>query len=342
MGFSCLNNWIGVRGCSGATADSNVFINDLAGVELKLIDGIANDEQVNFLGVWADVQRRALNRFQTDVISAFSKKYRLKMLTKGMDMGRKIGTGTTASATDYRGFILELNNVNDTLVSSNLQVIYIQKLSLYLTGAQNTTLKVFDLDLGTTLFSSALTGSSGWNEVNVNTIFSARRIFVCYDATNVTSTDFSTTDLENFECFCNCGIDIEGASSTIAAPTTITEGDNAFGLSAVFSVQCKYDNLVCNNREVFTQPFLYCLGIELMTELIYSPRMNRYTTTDAKKAKLLRQEYEAKYKGGTIDDGGIQMTYAGELSTVVDSIQLNMSDCCLECNNQIMFKDANV
>lgn len=343
MGFSCLEDWIGVQGCNGNTSNSGVYLNDLAGIELRNIDEIANEEQVNFSGVWDDIQTRALNRFQTDVISGFSKKYRLKMLTQGIDVGKEIDTTvTTASGAQYRGLKLELNDESDKYAMSNLQVIYIQKIRLYLSGAVNTTLKVYDLDLGTQLYSSALTGSAGWNEVNVNTIFTARRIYVCYDATTVTSVKLDLTDLESCGCFCNCGVDIDGAYSATASPTTLTSTDTSYGLSLVFSVQCKYDNLVCNNRELFTQPLLYCLGIEFCTEAIYSPRMNRWTTTDAKKMKMLRQEFEAKYKGGTIDDGGIIMSYSGELSTVLDSIQMDMSDCCLECNQPIMYKDANV
>lgn len=341
MAFTCLEDWIGIRGCSGASSDSGLYLNDLPGIELRMIDEVANEDQVNFSGVWTEIQNRALARFSTDVISAFSKKYRLKTLTQGIDIGKYIDTTlTTASGSQYRGFILELNNADNTLVRSNLQTIYIQKLSIYLASAVDTELKVYDLDLGEQLWAYSLTGSAGWNDVNVNETFTAQRLFCCYTANNVTSVELDINDLQHCGCFCNCDADITGAYSSSTTPTTITEGHNSFGLTGVFSVQCKYDNLVCNNREVFTQPLLYCLGIEFMTEVIYSSRLNRWTTTDAKKAKMLRQEFEAKYKGGQIDDGGIVMNYSGELTTAIDGISLNLADCCLECNQPIMYKDA--
>lgn len=343
MALSCLEDWIGVRGCNGNTSESGVYLNDLPGIELRIIDEVANEEDVNFAGVWAKVQINGLNRFSTDVIAAFSKKYRIKTLIQGIQIGKDITTSsTTAAAAQYRGFILELNNADDHYVMSNLQVIYLQKLSLYLPSALNTTLKVFDLDLGIELFTSSLTGASGWNEINVNTTFTARRVFCCYNSTGIASTLLDLTYVGSHDCFCNCGVTIDGAYAATGTPTTITEGNNSFGLSGVFSVQCKYDNLVCNNRELFTQPLLYALGIAFLDEAIYSPRLNRWTTTDARKMKLLRQEYEAKYKGGTITDADISMTYPGELTTAIDGITLDLKDCCLECNQQIMFKDAHV
>jgi len=349
MGFTCLEDWIGVRGCNGNVSDSGVYLNDLPGIELRNIDEVANEEQVNFSGVWSEVQARALNRFSTDVIAGFSKKYRLKMLTKGIQIGKDYDNTTpTAAGAQYRGFIIELNTEDAQLVYSNLQVIYIQKLQLWLPGALNTTFKIFDLDLGTELFTSSVTGSAGWNEVNVNEIFTAQRIFCCYDATTIASAEidlnlFNTCcSVPNYNYFWNYGGRLRGAYSAIATPTTITIGENSFGFSGVFSIQCKYDNLVCNNRELFTQPLLYCLGVEFMTEVIYSPRMNRWTTTDLKKAKMLRQEYEAKYKGGKITDGEVEMNFAGELQVVLDSVQLNLTDGCLECNQQIMYKDAYI
>jgi len=344
--FTCLQDWIGVQGCSGSTSDSGVYINDLPGIELRNLDEIANEEQVNFIGAWAEIQRRALNRFQTDVIAGLNKKYRLKMLTQTVEMGGEIDTATvTAAAAQMRGFTLELTYpATNWYQPSNMQSVSVQKLQLYLPAPANLNVKIYDLDLGTTLYTKALVGVAGWNEWTVNQTFTANRLYFAYDSTAVNSVKKDVTQYQAYSWFCNCGGLLRGAYSTTAAPTTIAEPNtvNSYGLSAIFSVKCTYDKLVCNNKETFTQPLLYCLGIEVMTETIYSPRMNRWTTTDKAKAKMLRQEYTAKYKGGTVDDGGIVTNYEGELSTVLDSIQLNKEDCCLECNQDIMFKDAKL
>ena len=342
--FTCLEDWIGVNGCSGATSASGVYINDLYGIELRNIDEIANEQQVNFSGVWDEVQTRALNRFQTDIISYLSKKYRLRMITQTVEIGKEIDTvHTTSSATQQRGFTVELIYPSTNWYQpSNMQSISVQKMLLYLSAPANLNVKIYDLDLGTTLYTHALTGVAGWNEWTVNETFTANRLFFAYDATSVTSVKTDLTQYQAYDWFCNCSGLIKGAYSTNAAPTTLVGNNtlNSYGLNAIFSVKCTYDKLVCNNKELFTQALLYCLGIELMNETIYSPRMNRWTTTDKNRAIALRQEYEAKYKGGTIEMNGFQSNIAGELSTVLDSIQLNKEDCCLECNQNLMFKDA--
>lgn len=342
--FTCLEDWIGVRGCNGNVSTSGVYINDLYGIELRNIDEIANEEQVNFSGVWDEVQTRAMNRFQTDVISGLTSKYRLKMVTQSVEVGKQIDTATTtAAATQQRGFTVEMIYPDTNwYMPSNLQSVYVEKIMLYLPAITTLNIKVYDLDLGTTLYTKALTGVAGWNEWTVNQTMTGNRLFFAYDATAVNSVELDVTQFQAYDWFCNCGGLIRGAYATNAAPTTLVNDNtvNSYGLSAIFSVKCTYDKLVCNNKELFTQPLLYCLGIELMNEMIYSPRMNRWTTTDKTKAKMLRQEYEARYKGGSINDNGIQMSYSGELKTVLDAIQLNKEDCCLECNQNIMFKDA--
>ena len=46
---------------------SGLYINQLPGISLKRIESLADDEQTNFLGVWEDVERRALLKFGTAI-----------------------------------------------------------------------------------------------------------------------------------------------------------------------------------------------------------------------------------------------------------------------------------
>ncbi len=72
--MDCLKGYIGIAGCgavlpvpgNGQTLSdvySGLTINQLPGISLKSIEKIANAEQENFLGVWKDVERRALLKF---------------------------------------------------------------------------------------------------------------------------------------------------------------------------------------------------------------------------------------------------------------------------------------
>ncbi len=72
--MDCLKDYIGIQGCGapvplappGETLSdvfSGLYINQLPGVSLKSIEKLADEEQQNYLGVWADIQRRALLKF---------------------------------------------------------------------------------------------------------------------------------------------------------------------------------------------------------------------------------------------------------------------------------------
>jgi len=341
--MDCLEDWILVKTCATTTPDSGVYLEDLYGVSLRQIDEIANEDQVNFTGVWADIQKRALNRFKTDVISGLKKRYLLKTLTSNVSIGKNVlQTTETASASEYRGLRIELNDENDDYVYSNLHRIYIQNVQINLKSAVNADIKFYDLDTGTLLLTKTYTGVQGWQSINVNQYFDVRRLFVGYDASLADSIDTDINKIRSYSETICCGLEIDGASSTQADPTTLTLGNNTFGLIINCAAVCGYEALVCNNKDLFTQSLLYLLGIELMNERIYSDRLSRYTTIDLRQAELLRQEFMSRYKGGQVDNGTVILSFDGELPTALDGIQLNQNDCCIECNDTIMFKDANL
>lgn len=59
---------------------------------------------------------------------------------------------------------------------------------------------------------------------------------------------------------------------------------------------CDPEKIACNNIEMFADAWLYCLGIELMLERMYSSRMNRFTTIDKDQASELKDYYMVEYE----------------------------------------------
>ncbi|GEM_PF-6552378 len=352
--MNCLEDYIGLNHCSVLTTpESGLYLNDLPGVEIANIDAIANSEQSTFVGVWEEIQKRALARFKTDVIAEFGKRYRLRQVQQTVNMEKIIDTNTiTAAAAQWRGYIIELNRENDDYVYSNMQVLAVQYLYLYLGGIGNIPIRIFDLETGEALYSSTLSGVAGWNTILVNRLFIGRRFFLCYDATAVNSVELDITKfhLDNvayfnqdwYHTYWNCTGSISrmrGAySPNTSTVTAITESNNTYGFSGIWSVKCAYDSVVCYNKELFAQALLYCLGSELMTERINSSRINRWTTVDKPKAIELRKYFEAKYKGGVYDD----ITFEGELCLAIYGIDLNKYDACLQCDNIIVFREAKL
>jgi hypothetical protein len=107
--------------------------------------------------------------------------------------------------------------------------------------------------------------------------------------------------------------------------------------------RCEWDRLVCANKDVFATAFWYLLGIETMNEQINTDRLNRYTTLDLKRAEKLKLMWELQYMGGQRDDGNGNITFiTGALGQAVDTINLDCSDCCLECAGELMIKESTL
>jgi len=339
--MDCLNDYIGLQGCRTVVPDSGLFLNDLAGIQLKQVDEIADDEQVNYVGVWAKVQKRALKIFEKDLRVAFAKKFKIKGVTQSINIGKLIDTTTTKLASaEYRGLTIEQNQATDVIVNSNFQVVFIQTIRIYLPGVETFDLKIYDLDTEEELYTQSITTTAaGWEVININNYYlSSRRLFIAYDCTGINSVKLDLSD-HSLDCFGKCSSRVRGAYAGTGDPTDITvDTDNAHGLSVTFSTQCKYDVAVCNNKHLFAQAFLYLLGSEMLLEQIYSSRTNRWTMLDNKQAKALRTYYKAMYKGGIIEEE----RFDSELAGAVSLIDLDQYDCCIDCSGSITFQDPYI
>jgi len=352
--MDCLRNLIIVDWCGEDTtllpvSNQYLSINALPGISFKKIVMLANDEQRHWKGVWDNVTLRATKRFALDVRQLMNKRYKLRTATQALTLGSNIDlTSTTNTATQYRGFVIELNDGNDYAVASNMQVISIERLNYYHNNAPQAGLqfKVYDLDSGLELDSFTKDVVAGWNIINYKKKFNTltrdfpKRIFVCFaGGTNDSPTHTLPYNIDyNYS---GGSAVIRGATATVAATinyAALTTGTNIYGLSAMITVGCSWEGLVCMNTDLFAVPFWYLCGIELMNEQINSDRLNQYTTINIAKAKELRAQYEVMYMGGTQDS----IVHDGALTQAVDGIDLSLTDECLECGDSIQIRESRL
>lgn len=346
--MNCLIDYILLEGCNNADAASGYYLNRLLpGIPLESIDKIAEADQVTYLEVYSDVQKRAALRFEQDVIREFQSRYQIRGISESFDLLKFIDTvnNQTALAGKWRGFTIELIQENQyRWVQSALQCINIQSVRLYrkaVTADING--KIFNLETGEVLgtFTVPVNAAAGWTEVNISLRTFVPRVFVAFDSTAVNCVELSIdSDIVNkfHGCACefffsDCQAAIRGAeSSSLLAEVTddnITTGDNLFGFSGVFSIGCSYHSIVCQNKAQFLMPWAFILGRELMWERLNSSRINRFTIGwDAEKGKKLQSEFDAAYRA--------------DLKTVVEGIGLNQYDCCLECNAPIQYRESQM
>lgn len=332
MRLDCLKNYIGIKGIGATAPDSGLYVNSLPGINLRNIDAIADQDQKNYAGVWNDVQDNALNKFSVDITEKFRPRYKIKKINKAIDLGKKTNPDITSEGlAEYRGFTVETTFKNQfNLVYSNFQSIIIGKVSLYLKEVPggSVPVKIVDMDTGEVLDTFSIdTPAVGWNDVKVGKIYNSARLFIGYDATGIST----------YNLYINPNINtiyggyvtslygsvyaegyIRGAQTKDQDFRNPAHGNDSFGLTGVFSITCSYDSFVCNNKETFALPLQYLMGAELMIERAASDRLNRFTTVDMEKVEGLIKYYQDQY--------------AVSLKQIIDSIDLNTDDACIECN----------
>lgn len=344
--MNCLKDYIGIDACVNTTSESGVYLNKfLPGIEWRQIEEIADADSLTLSTLWSDIQDRAVTRFRTDVNVALQNKfgqngysagYKLKQITQTNDLGIYNTANTYPAANELRGFTIKISEF-----SSNLNSIYIQSVKLYATDLAAYTITFRDAKSGVILHTETFTATSAntWNTIKVEKDFSVKELNVVYNSNGHISQSLPLDQLAWYDQGCDCLC--YGYNNCEAYITGYKDGltsSDAYGLSGVFSIQCKWDNLVCNNKAFFMTAWAYCLGAELMTERIYSSRINRWTTIDKNRAIELRKEFEARYIGGTINE----TKFAGELNNAVYGLSLNQNDCCIECDAPLTFKNVGL
>lgn len=318
--MNCLTDYIGLRGCSSTTPPSGLYVNDLPGISLKQIVSLTNEEEKTYLELWDMIQLRAQNRFSLDVREQMGKAYKIKSINQGISVpGYSTGTGTTPAAAEY-GFTIEYDTMDTGYVPSPLSYIHVQKVDIYIETADDYTFYIRDIDSGAIIYSNPSQFMNvGLNTIEVNTTFNnVARLFggISLDkSTNYTSIKAPSI---NGEC---CGAITRGAWFFGSFHYT----QELYGLCPTYTIGCSWDGLICLNKNIFSRAYWYLLGIEVLTEVIYSTKLNQFTTVNLQKANELRKEY--------------QVEYMKTLTQIAEGMNLDC-DCCLECSGSVQLRET--
>lgn len=323
--MNCLIDHIGWLGCGSSTPPSGIYINSLPGISFKSMQSIADEEQRTIEGVWSDVQIRASRRFSLAVINALEKRYSIKTISQVINI-RKLCNASVTTALGGKVFGFTVETLNSAGYSySSLMAPYVQTLTIYAPAASTHTVAIYDLITGDRLWSSDVTFTIGWNQVNVfQTFYQSPNIGV-----GVYDNDSTYGDAVNHEIgsdiryqWDNCSAYVRGwsvtpDSATLITPSSVSYGTDTYGITGVIGLRCLWDSLVCNTIDEWTTAWWYCLGSELMQETMYSPRLNKYTTImDAEKLKGV---YDADMESA--------------ITATVNGIRIEDYDCCIRCND---------
>jgi len=335
--MNCLQDYIGLRGCGASTPGSGLYVNDLPGISLKQIVSLTNEEEQTYLDLWAMIQRRAQQRFSLDVREAMGKHYKLKSLMQGINLGKQVGNNQTAAAFGYTkaGFIIQLNeSKNYEYVQSPFNAIHIQQLFFYGAASEYANLYIYDIYTNQILWNKInVPLVEEWNTIEVNQTFNSQALAIYAVPSSIDgfATYYETEAPLNHQLPGCCDIRINGfytdtAFTAFTNDILESQSSNTYGISGIFNVVCTWDNLICNNKNIFARPLWYLMGIELLTEQLYSSKLNQFTTVNLQRAKELREEY--------------QVEYAKAVEQIAGGFNLDC-DCCIECAGAVQLRETN-
>ena len=315
--ITCLNNLIGMRGLADKEdPDSGYFLNDLHGITTDQLEAIGDDtDQYEARLAWDDIYDRSSRIMESDIKTAMNRyykgySYKAHSITGALD----VKNVTLATEAFYSGWYFDLVGL-----SPNQSIVF-ETATIHVVTGSSFSIKVFDALTGEQLFTEDYTATAGLKTYRILQSFPLwkhRQIFVAYDATAITVKQVDRFDL-------NLGVASANHVSTSASVVNDNLTASETGMMLNYNVSCSLDNFVCQRIDLFTNPFLYKMGIEFCNERIYSDRINRWTLMDKDEAIALRDELKEQY-----DE---------LLDNIFRDIRVEENDDCFECAKDVTYK----
>lgn len=321
MLISCLKNYIGAKNIQDDPT-SGRFVNDLAGITTDRIDTTYDqDDEYNVSDAWQVIERNAINEFY-HLINKWAKRFYLNYSYKqNVIAGQYQAPKTTvALSNEYVGMTFEgglsaYKNLNYVVSSAQLWSE---------SAVLAATIRAFNLATGEQLKEKTVSLTEGNNRIQLNWSFPLWRdedIFVCYDASEVTTIKRSDFD---FEPITGLKFQKVGTSTDVLRANMSSSG-NDNGLILTFNLDCSIDNFVCHRLPLFEEPFLYLVGAEVLTQSIHSEEINRYTLLDYENAIARRDELKTM---------GIE-----QLEALLQGLTMEEDPYCFTCNRAVNFRN---
>lgn len=332
--MGCFDGIVKLNGCSITEMPQAVYsLNSLPGISLESFEQVANNEQQNYLGVWNVINERAEARIKNQIIAYMSARYDIKRVRRTVDIYGK--NSDVVSDNLFKGIVISsAYALTDNWKISPLQSTSIDRIKFYkssTTTAATVDVKFFNYISKEILFTKTLTVANmvdGWNEFDILRDFNCAVLGIGFLDTDINGVSYSTNDSNGYYGGCyddcyggdGCGQIYGFVSNSDLVSGQLSNNTTANSLQVTLTLGCSYDAAVCSNRLLFAEAYWYLLGIEFMTERLYTKRVNFYTKITREEAKELIDLYNVRYEEAFKNAlGGLKFE----------------CDACLECNSQV-------
>jgi len=323
--ISCLENYFTLRNVGTTTPKSGRYLNELAGISTDQLDLIKEtDESISLEQAWDDIERRAVRRFESQLFTWGSKYFRNDSYMENVVTGQYDNNTSVPAGTSLRGW-----KFGDFLTTHKNMSLVIQSADLFNNTSSDVTSSIFVYNSSNGKLLDTISATFTANKittVHLNKEYPLWKypdLFVCYDDSAVTSLKSGNLGI---------GAVTNSAQGAISNSATVLEaniggvGTTGQGLILTYSIQCSWDNYVCQRVKIFEEPFLYLLGAEFCNERIFSDRINQYTLLSVEDALRLKDFFNDTYKE-LIDSTLKSMP-----------IDFGAVDACFMCDREINYR----
>lgn len=334
--IGCFNNLVGVRtNCGTQTAsDSGLYLQNLSFINLKTADAVltSQDSGIDLLN---DKIGMATEYLLNDARSIMFPYFKNKSIIENMNAGyyidnRTIENGISGS---YKGIQLKVSEYPYLSV-------FLSSLSLFVDYTGSVPIVVIDLIQGKVLDTINVSAVAG-EIVNVDifkkyeTNGQILNLFIGYNSSAINSYT-SYIYSQGFRGYVGCRDCVAPRSygnqfvmmysKSLPISSTKLENDldsanDTGGLSINYSLQCSLTKWLCRNRDAFAMPLLHRAGMEVLTEVKMSNRLNTLVVLKKDEVDTLYAYFEQEYKKG--------------MDNVFKNLRLP-DDICFECDKKIL------
>lgn len=285
--IQCLDGLVGILNVSEySTSESGLWINDLPGITTQKLDLIKDDiEDYNdTANAWEAIYTRAKRKFEQDIIRKMRKYLRTLSVVDNV-VTSQFEDNVTVASSGKRGYYFQF-----PLSGNNLE-IHFNYVQVRMPTNQSFAVYLYNAVDGSLLESESYTGSGagivklslGWQIA----VHEYPDIFIAIDHEGKT---FGRVDQYNYGTYPYAS---ERVTTGSAVKSNLSSGE--IGMVLNYQIQCSVSNFVCQRRHLFEYPFLYCLGVEFMRELLGSDEVNQHTLLNREDNVAMMDQFKMDY-----------------------------------------------
>lgn len=304
MTLDCLSNLVGIKKgeCIPAESESGLYLDDLPFINIETANATANASNPSGLKLIQNKLDEAAKTIAQEIFVYFSPVIKKKSIIDNAVVGyyQQDMDLTASEAAKYIGvqFRLDTQNsfelfISSISIQSNTTVTIPILVFNLLTGKQ---IDTFNIDaVADESVSIDVFKKYGSNSQRMN-------LFFCYDA-SLTGYYQSNVYADGNSCGSCSGkpsgiVHVAGQKISQAAQKidgNLTSMNGTGGLSITYSLNCTVEPYICSIKNILAWPLRHQAAILILTEMIYSKRVNGITITYNGDIKELRNELIQQY-----------------------------------------------